>query len=202
MTNVDDRSEEEEDPGAVLARLEEGDPTALDSLIPLVYEELKLLARGYLRRESSGHTLQTTALVNEAYVRMAGSHRISASNKTQFFGAASTAMRRVLVDYARKRKSQKRGAGADHLPLNAVQEFLGEREAEEVLALDQALDRLKDMSPRAATVVQHRFFGGLTLKQTAEILGLSSKTVMRDWESARAWLLREVSAQMTLLRSL
>ncbi len=186
----------------LLARLEEGDSEALDRLIPVVYDELKSIASSHLRKETPGHTLQTTALVSEAYARLARDRKVSASSRAHFFGIASNAMRRVLVDYARRRRSLKRGGGADHIELDAVPELLGQREAEEVLALDRALDRLKDMSPRAALVVQHRFFGGLTLKQTGEVLGLSPKTVVRDWETARAWLRREISAHVGLLRGL
>ena len=187
---------------ALLARLQDGDPDALDRLIPLVYDELRMLARGHLRRELPGHTLQTTALVNEAYARLARDRRVSAANRAQFFGVAGHAMRRVLVDYARKRKSQKRGGGAEHVPVDVVEEFLGTREADEILALDRALERLQELSPRAAQVVLHRFFGGLTLDETGALLGVSSKTVARDWETARAWLRHEVSAHLGLLQSI
>ena len=186
----------------LLTQLEDSSPAVLDRLIPLVYNELKTIARNQLRREGAGHTLQTTALVNEAYARLARERTISAKSRSQFFGVASHAMRRVLVDYARSRKRKKRGGGAEHVPLQAVEAFLGETEADEVLALDRALDRLKEMSPRAALVVQHRFFGGLTLQQTAEVMGVSPKTVGRDWETARAWLRRDVSAQLSLLDAL
>ena len=186
----------------LLEKLETSGPEGLDRLIPLVYEELKAIARNQLRSEGVGHTLQTTALVNEAYARLARERSISAKSRSQFFGVASQAMRRVLVDYARTRKRKKRGGGAEHVPLDAIESFLGEREADEVLALDRALDRLNEMSPRAASVVQHRFFGGLSLKQTAEVLGVSPKTVTRDWDTARAWLRRDVAAQIHLLEAL
>jgi RNA polymerase sigma-70 factor (ECF subfamily) len=144
-----------------------------DELVPAVYGELKRIASRQLRDEAVGHTLQTTALVNEAYVRLARERRISAKNRVEFFGVASHAMRRVLVDYARKRKATKRGGGAEHVPLDAVEEFLGDREADEVLALDRALDVLSELSPRAASEVQLRYFAGLTAKESAELLAAS-----------------------------
>ncbi|NNF25603.1 MAG: sigma-70 family RNA polymerase sigma factor [Gemmatimonadetes bacterium] len=187
---------------SLFARLAEGEPEVLNRLIPVVYRELKAIARNQLRGEAPGHTLQTTALVNEAYARLARERRISVANRTEFFGVASHAMRRVLVDYARKRKRKKRGGGADHVALDAVEEFLGEREADELLALDRALDQLSKLSARAALVVQHRFFAGLTIKETAQVLGLSGKTVARDWETARDWLRREVATHVSLLKGL
>ena len=186
----------------LLRALGDGDPDVLETLIPLVYRELKDLARAHLRREAAGHTLQTTALVNEAYVRLARERRITARNRVEFFGVASHAMRRVLVDYARKRKAQKRGGGADHVPLDAVEPFLGEREADEVLALDRALDELGQMSPRAAKIVQYRYFVGLTVREIANLLDLSTKTIEREWNAARAWLRGRIDSRMELLREL
>lgn len=186
----------------LLERLSNGEPDALDRLIPMVYDELRTIARKQLRNEAPGHTLQTTALVNEAYARLARERRIKTGNRTEFFGVASHAMRRVLVDYARKRKSLKRGQGAEHVSLDEADAFLGDREADEVLALDRALDKLQAMSPRAALVVQHRFFAGLTLRETAELLDVSTRTAQRDWDTALAWLKSEVTAHLGLLRSL
>lgn len=197
MSDLDDTKLTE-----LLGRLHDGEPGVLDQLIPLVYDELRILARKQLRGEAPGHTLQTTALVNEAYAKLAGERRIGVSNRNEFFGVASHAMRRVLVDYARKRKAKKRGQGAEHISLDEAEAFLGEREAEEVLALDTALDRLAKLSPRASEVVQHRFFAGLTLKETAELLEVSTRTAQRDWDTALAWLQREIESHMSLLRSL
>lgn len=192
----------EGDVTALLSQLAHGGPEALDRLIPVVYDELRDLARNHLRIEMPGHTLQTTALVNEAYLRLSRERKIPAESRVQFFGVASHAMRRVLVDYARKRKSAKRGGGQVPVDLDSVESFLGAEEADELLALDRALDRLKEISPRATEVVQHRFFGGLTLAETADLLGVSVKTVQREWLTARAWLQKDVAQSMKLLSSL
>jgi RNA polymerase sigma-70 factor, ECF subfamily len=184
-----------ENPGEVtvwLARLREGSAEALDRLVPLLYDDLRRLARQRLRAEREGHTLDTAALVNEAYLRMVDQRRIAAGDRSEFFSAASRTMRRVLVDYARARHREKRGGGIAPLPLEAVEEYLTERAADETLALDEALARLEAAEPRAARVVELRFFGGLTLEETAAILNVSSKTVQRDGEAAMAWLRKEV----------
>lgn len=175
-----------------LARLREGAPEALDRLVPLLYEDLQRLARQRLRSERPEHTLDTAALVNEAYLRLVDQRRIVARDRSEFFAAASRTMRRVLVDYARARRRTKRGGGVATVPLEAVEEFLSEKAAEETLALDEALGRLEASQPRAARVVELRFFGGLTLEETATLLGVSTKTVQRDGEAAMAWLRKEV----------
>jgi len=175
-----------------LARLRDGSPEALDRLVPLLYDDLRRLARQRLRSEREGHTLDTAALVNEAYLRLVGQRRVSAGDRSEFFAAASRTMRRVLVDYARARRRAKRGGGVEPLPLDAVAEFLSERVADETLALDAALARLESAHPRAAQVVELRFFGGLTLDEAAGVLGVSGKTVQRDGEAAMAWLRKEV----------
>jgi len=182
-------------PGEVtlwLARLREGSEEALARLVPLLYDALRRLARQRLRSEREGHTLDTAALVNEAYLRLVDQRRIAAQDRSEFFAAASRTMRRVLVDYARTRKRDKRGGGATPVPLEAVEEFLTERAADETLALDEALQRLEAAQPRAARVVELRFFGGLTLDEAAALLGVSSKTVQRDGDAAMAWLRKEV----------
>lgn len=179
-----------------LARLREGSPEALDRLVPLLYEDLRRLARQRLRVERDGHTLDTGALVNEAYLRLAGQRRVSAGDRSEFFAAASCTMRRVLVDYARARQRTKRGGGIEPVPLEAVEEFLSERVAEETLALDAALARLESAQPRAARVVELRFFGGLTYAEAAAVLGVSAKTVQRDGEAAMAWLRKEVRSAL------
>ncbi len=172
-----------------------------DQLVAGLYDELRALAHAHLRRERPGHTLQTTALVNEAYLRLAGQTALSPADRTRFFGAASNTMRRVLVDHARRRARLKRGAGdvcvaLDEAADGAGDALLTEREADELLALDDALERLAGASPRGSLVVQHRFFGGLTLDETAEVLGVSAKTVQRDWLVARAWLRKEIAGDL------
>lgn len=174
-------------------------PRDADALVPRVYDELRRLARRHLRAERRGHTLRTTALVHEAYLRLAEQHSLEGSERVQFFAAASTTMRRVLVDYARRHKRLKRGGGGEHVALDEVAELLTDEDCTELVALDDALDRLARMNPRAAAVVQSRFFVGLSLDETAGMLGVSSKTVQRDWIAARAWLRKEVAYELGLL---
>ncbi len=178
------------------------EPTA-DQLAAQLYGELRSLAHSQLRRERPGHTLGTTALVHEAYLRLGSGPAFGAGDRTRFFGAASTAMRRVLVDHARHRLRLKRGAGVDAVHLEDAGELpdsalLTDTEADELLALDDALDRLAQVNPRGSAVVQHRFFAGLTLEETAEVLGVSAKTVQRDWMVARAWLRKEIAGESLL----
>ncbi len=175
-----------------LARLRAGDAGALDQLLPLVYDELRSLARAQLRREDIGHTLGTTALVHEAYMRLAEREKLSPEDRRHFFAIAAQTMRRVLIDHARARKRKKRGAGRVAVPIEEMMDLLSDEAADELVALDEALDRLANANPRAARVVEHRFFVGLTLDETAESLGLSTKTVQRDWLLARAWLRKEI----------
>lgn len=170
-----------------------------DALVPLVYNELRRLARRHLRTERPSHTLRTTALVHEVYLRLAEQHNLAGDERTQFFAAASTTMRRVLVDYARRHNRLKRGGGEEHVTLDEVAELLTDEDCAELVALDDALDRLTTMNPRAATVVQNRFFGGLSLDETADMLGVSAKTVQRDWIAARAWLRKEVAHDLGAL---
>ncbi len=186
-------------PGQVtqwLVRLREGDEAALEHLMPMLYDELRVMARLHLRNERSGHTLNPTALVNEVYLKLVDQRQIQAAHRTQFLAVASRTMRRILVDYARTKKRLKRGGGRHPVPLDEVGAFLSNQEADEVLALDEALDRLAGVKERAAQVVQYRFYSGLTLDETAEVLGVSAKTVQRDWLVARAWLRREVAAEL------
>jgi RNA polymerase sigma factor (TIGR02999 family) len=164
-----------------------------------LYDELRKLARAHLRRERDGHTLSTTALVNEAYLRLVTQGNIDPNDRTRFFSIASSTMRRVLVDHARRRLRFKRGEGADAVPLEEAEAWLSDSEADELVALDQALERLAAVDRRASAVVQHRFFGGLSLDETAELLGISKKTVQRDWLTARAWLRREVARDLDIV---
>lgn len=176
-----------------LQRLRDGDEAALERLVPLVYDDLRMLARKQLRGERPGHTLRTTDLVNEVYLRLVEQRQLRAEDRPQFFAIAATTMRRILVDYARTRKRLKRGGGQQPIPLEEAEQFLTDEEADEVLALDAALDRLAVLTPRAAQVVQCRFYSGLTLEETAQALEVSLKTVQRDWIAARAWLRKEMS---------
>ncbi|MGE0442270.1 MAG: sigma-70 family RNA polymerase sigma factor [Gemmatimonadales bacterium] len=179
-----------------LARLRDGDAGALDRLLPLVYDELRALAGAQLRHERTGHTLSATALVHEAYVRLADRDRLGARDRSHFFAIAAQSMRRVLIDHARGRRRLKRGQGQDAVPLDAVADLVGDQAAEELLALDAALDRLALLSPRAAQVVERRFFAGLSMEETAESMGTSVRTVRRDWVQARAWLRKEIATDL------
>ena len=182
-----------------LHRLDSGDSDALDRVIRILYDELRSLARARLRSERAGHTLSPTALVNEAYLRLARQHRIPAGSRTQFFGVAAKTMRRVLVDYARARKRKERGGDQAPVPIEAVETFLSDEEADEILSLEDALERLARANPRAAQVVEHRFFSGLTLGEIAPLMDVSPKTVHRIWIAARAWLRKEVARDLDLL---
>lgn len=175
-----------------LDQLQAGDIAALDEVVRILYGELRTLARARLRDERPEHTLSATALVNEAYLKLAAHEKISAASRTQFMAVAATTMRRVLVDYARTRKRKKRGDGEQPIPLEEVEHFLSEQEADEVLALDEALSRLAKQNPRAAEVVEQRFYAGLTLEEIAGLMGVNERTVRRDWVVARAWLRKEV----------
>jgi RNA polymerase sigma factor (TIGR02999 family) len=170
----------------------DGDREALDQLVPIVHQELRRLARHYMRGERTGHTLQTSALINEAYLRLVDHTRIDWQNRAHFFGVAAQAMRRVLVDHARARGYQKRGAGAHAVELEEVA-LLAEERASELVALDEALAGLARFDPRKAQVVELRYFGGLTGEEIAEVLGLSPATVQREWQSAKLWLLQALS---------
>jgi RNA polymerase sigma-70 factor, ECF subfamily len=169
-----------------------GDQTALDRLMPLVYGELRRMANNYMRNERRGHTLQSSALVNEAYLRLVDHENIDWQNRAHFFGVAAQAMRRILVDHARTRNYQKRGGGAQQVSLEEAATMAEDRAAE-LIALDEALQELAKIDERKSRVVVMRYFGGLSLEETAEALGVSIPTVTRDWTTAKAWLLREMS---------
>lgn len=185
-----ERREAGEDVSGILQAWSDGDPQALDRLTPIVYDELHRLARRYMRGERPGHSLQTTALVNEAYLRLVGCTRMRWQNRAHFFAVSARIMRRVLVDYAR-RQNLKRGAGVPHLSLDDGAP-VGPEPLARILALHDAVDALAVLDPRKARVVEMRFFGGLTAEEVAEVLQVSAVTVMRDWSSARAWLYREL----------
>jgi RNA polymerase sigma factor (TIGR02999 family) len=169
-----------------------GDESALEQLMPLVYDELHQLAHRYLGGERAGHVLQTTALVNEAYLRLIDSSRVQWQNRAHFFAVSARLMRRVLVDFARARNYQKRGGGAQQVSLDEALVVSNERAAD-LIALDDALTALAAADERSSRVVELRFFGGLSIEETAEVLKISPETVKRDWTWAKAWLLRELS---------
>jgi RNA polymerase sigma-70 factor, ECF subfamily len=171
-----------------------GEDTALERLIPLVYRELRRLARRYMRGERAGHTLQTTALVNEAYLRLIDSRQVRWQNRAHFFAISAQLMRRILVDFARSRRYQKRGAGSQKVTL--IEELIASpQQGRDLLALDTALSALAVTDARKARVVELRFFGGLSVEEAAEVLKVSPETVMRDWRLAKAWLRRELSQE-------
>ena len=172
----------------------DGNQVALDRLTPLVYEELHRLAHQHMKRErryQQAHTMQTSALVNEAYLRLIDQRNVHWQNRAQFFGIAATSMRRILVGYARRRKRAKRGAGAFQISLDEAA-ILSDERASEMVALDEALENLAAVDQRKSQVVELRFFGGLSIEETAEVLKVSPGTVMRDWTLAKAWLRREI----------
>ncbi len=176
-----------EDVTVLLAQLTKGNEEAGSKLIPLVYSELRRLAGGYMRRERSDHTLQPTALVHEAYLRLVGQRAVDWQSRSHFFGIAAQVMRRILVDHARGHLRDKRGGGQKPVPIDEAFVFAPEQ-AQELVKLDQALERLTQLDPRQGKIVELRFFGGLTVEQTADLLSISPKTVKRDWSVAKAWL--------------
>jgi RNA polymerase sigma factor (TIGR02999 family) len=171
----------------------DGDQASLERLIPLVKAELHRLAHHYMQGERDGHILQTTALVNEAYLRLVDASRVRWQNRAHFFAVSAQLMRRVLVDFARARDYQKRGGRAAHVPLAEAFD-LPHRQDVGLVALDEALSALAALDARKARVVELRFFGGLSVEETAEVLGVSPDTIMRDWKLAKVWLLRELDA--------
>jgi RNA polymerase sigma factor (TIGR02999 family) len=171
----------------LLRQLTDGDQQAAEKLIPLVYDELKRLARSYMRRERQDHTLQTTALVHEAYLKLVRQQATKWQGRSHFFGIAAQLMRRILIDHARGHLREKRGGAQVILPLNEALVFSPEH-SEDLLRLDEALNRLTKLDPRQGQIVELRFFGGLSVEETAEFLNVSPKTVKRDWAVAKAWL--------------
>jgi RNA polymerase sigma factor (TIGR02999 family) len=168
-----------------------GDKAALDKLMPLVYDELRRLANAYLRRERPDHTLQSTALVHEAYSRLVGQNLPEWQNRAHFFGVAAQLMRQILVDYARNHRAAKRGGSVCRLPLNDAESQTTVKDVD-VVALDDALQSLAKLDPQQSRVVELRFFAGLSIDDTSEVLGISPATVKRDWRTARVWLYREL----------
>ena len=178
----------------LLQQWSDGDQEALDKLMPLVYDELRSIASAYLQRERQAHTLQTTALVNEAFLRLIDQRRVHWRNRTHFYGIAAQLMRRVLIDHARAHQTNKRGKGQVTLLLDEAFNVSTERDAE-LIALDDALKSLAEIDPRKAQIVEMRFFGGMTAEEIAEALGISTETVKRQWRLAKAWLYRELNKE-------
>jgi RNA polymerase sigma factor (TIGR02999 family) len=186
-------SSPQDDVTSLLRAWSRGDQSVLDQLMRAVYGELRRQADRYMRRQPPGHTLQTTALVHEAYLRLIGSEPIEWQNRAHFFGVAAKAMRSILVDHARARHAAKRGGGAPHLTLEAVDLGGGQAPEVDVVALDEALTRFAAFDPEKSRLVELRYFGGLSIDEAAEVLGISPTTVKRQWSTARAWLRRELT---------
>ncbi len=187
MTTTDSQPDVTE----LLLEWRQGDSRALERLTPIVYGELRRIAHRYMQNEREGHTLQTTALVNEAYVRLVGHERIEWQNRAHFFGVMAQVMRHVLIDHARSRSSAKREGLSRHVPLEDSA-AMTETRAAELVALDEALNELAELDPRKSRVVELRYFGGLSLEETANVLEISVMTVRRDWRAAKAWLYKKV----------
>lgn len=178
----------------LLIEWHEGDKAALDRLTPLVYDELRRIAHRYVQRERAGHTLQTTALVNEAYLRLAGQQKVDWQNRAHFFAVTAQVMRHILIDHARRRHYVKHGGDAQHVSLEAAT-VMSQQRAVELIALDDALAELANFDQRKSRVVELRYFGGLSLEETAEVLEVSLMTVRRDWRVAKAWLYQAVKRE-------
>ncbi len=176
----------------LLLQWREGKTEALDELVPLVHDELRRIARNFMRRQNPGHTLQTTALVNEAFIRLVDSNRVNWQDRNHFFAISAQLMRRVLVDVARRKNSLKRGGERVQVTLDDKLNVSDEKETD-LIALDEAMSLLAELNPRQSQIVELRYFGGLTEEQIADTLEISSRTVRRDWNLARAWLFRELN---------
>jgi RNA polymerase sigma factor (TIGR02999 family) len=179
---------------ALLHEWKSGKKEAFDELFPFVYEELRRRASVYLRNERQGHTLQTTALVNEAYLKLVDKNEIEYEDRNHFFAIAANAMRRILVDYARTRKRKKRGGEDENLPLDEARFVSVNEKSVDLVALDEALNELAKFDERQAKIVELKYFGGMTNDETAEVLGISNVTVRRDWDMAKAWLHQQISS--------
>lgn len=171
----------------LLMNWSQGDKAALDQLVPLVYPELRRLAKRHMRREAPGHTLETSALINEAYLKLVDQQNVEWQNRAHFFAVAAQVMRHILVDHARTRNYAKRGGGATKLPLDEATALTAQRAAE-LIALDDALKDLSALDPRRSQIIELRFFGGLSMEETAEVMNISPSTVQREWRAAKAWL--------------
>lgn len=175
----------------LLAAWSDGDKSSIDRLLPLVENELRRIARNYMRRENPGHTLQTTALVNEAYLKLIDQNQVSWQNRSQFFAISANIMRRLLINHARDKKAGKRGGDAAHVHLDEVS-ILSPEKSNELIALDEALDRLAQFDEMKSRIVELRYFSGLTIEETADVLGIAPITVSVHWRAAKAWLGKEI----------
>ena len=178
----------------LLVQLTDGNREVLDELLPLIYRELRRLAAHYLRRERRDHTLQATALVHEAYMRLVDQTQVQWQNRAHFFGVAAQMMRRILVDHARKYHASKRGSGAEKLSLDDISPLATKTDMD-LVHLDEALTRLAELDPQQSRIVELKYFGGLTIEEIAEVIGVSPATVKREWATAKAWLFRELSSE-------
>ena len=179
----------------MLIALTDGNTEVVNNLLPLIYDELRSLAGNYLRRERVSHTLQPTALVHEAYIKLIDQKQVKWQNRAHFFGIAANIMRRILVDYARQHKAEKRGGAAEKMPLEEEILIVSEGKSAELLALDEALENLAKIDPQKSKIVELRYFGGLSVEETAEVLGVSEITVKRHWRMAKAWLYGQLSSE-------
>jgi len=177
----------------LLKQWSDGDAEILDDLMPLVYVALRRQAAGYLRRERSNHTLQPTALINEAYLKLIDQRDMKWQNRAHFFAIAAQAMRRILVDYARERHREKRGGVAENLPIDEALTIVSQEKSVDLVALDEALNKLAKFDERQAKVVELRYFSGLSIDEAAEVLNVSNVTIRRDWNMAKAWLHQEIT---------
>jgi RNA polymerase sigma factor (TIGR02999 family) len=178
----------------MLIDLTNGNQEVVNEILPYIYDELRRLAGSYLRRERSDHTLQPTALVHEAYMKLVDQRQVKWQNRAHFFGIAAQVMRRILMDHARKHKAEKRGGDADKLPLEDEILVISHDSSSQLLALDEALKTLAELDPNKAKIVELRYFGGLSIEETAEVLGVSVPTINRQWRTAKAWLYSQLAA--------
>jgi RNA polymerase sigma factor (TIGR02999 family) len=177
----------------MLIELTDGNPEVVNQILPHIYDELRKLAGSYLRRERSDHTLQPTALVHEAYMKLVDQKQVKWQNRAHFFGIAAQVMRRILMDHARKHKAEKRGGDADKLPLEEEILLISHDSSNQLIALDDALKTLAEIDPQKAKIVELRYFGGLSIEETAEVTGVSVPTINRQWRMAKAWLFGQLS---------
>ena len=188
-----DNAPDNSDITQLLIAWSDGRREALDDLMPMVYADLRRVAAGYMRREAVGHALQPTALVHEAYVRLVDQKQVKWRNRAHFFGVAAGLMRRILVDHARRRRADKRGGGWERVTLAGDEAATDSRKEIDVLSLHEALERLAEFDPQQERIVELRYFGGLTIEETAEVVGISAATVVREWTIAKAWLRADLS---------
>lgn len=177
----------------LLIQMTDGNTEAVNQILPMIYSELRKLASSYLRRERSNHTLQPTALVNEAYLKLIDQKKVKWQNRAHFFGIAAQVMRRILLDHARKHTAEKRGGAAEVLPIEEEILVVSQEKSAELIALDEALENLAKMDEQKAKIVELRYFGGLSIEETAEVMGVSVPTINRQWKMAKAWLYGQVA---------